>query len=59
MTKRWWEYQKALNPVNFLRGFGRLSLFRLNQGVANVNAMAIKITIIIPVTPSTPFTNHQ
>ena len=59
MTNEWWEYQKALNPVSFLIVFGRFSLFRRNQGWANVYAIAIRTTITTPVQTSVPFTNHQ
>ena len=59
MTKRWCEYQKALKPVNFLRGLGSLTRPCLNQGLASVKAIAINSTMIIPLIPSKLFTKCQ
>lgn len=54
MTKRWCEYQKALKPVSLSKGLGSLTRLLLNHRVANVKAITIRITIKIPVTPSSP-----
>ena len=59
MTKKWWEYQKELNPVNLQKGLGSLTLPRRNQDCAKVKAVAISTTMITPVHPSMPFMNHQ
>jgi len=54
MTNKWCEYQNALYPVSLSKGFGNLMRLLLNHLVASVNAMAMLITIKIPVTPSAP-----
>lgn len=59
MTNKWCEYQKALKPVSLSKGFGSLMRFLLNQRVAKMNAIAMNMTIRIPVIPSAPLTRSQ
>lgn len=55
MTKRWWEYQKALNPVRRWNGHGSFTKLLRNQWVASKNAMAMRTNMMIPVKPTGSF----
>lgn len=56
MMNRWWEYQKALKPVNLSNGFGSFTRLRRNHLVARVKAIIMHTSMITPVMPSTPLT---
>lgn len=49
---KWCEYQKVLYPVTLRTELGREGDWRRGHFVASENAMAINITITIPVATS-------
>ena len=49
---KWWEYQKALYPVTWRTDLGSDGDCRRGHFVASENAMAISITMTIPVATS-------
>lgn len=51
-TNKWWEYQNVLYPVTCWIDLGSVADLRRGHFVASKNAIAINVTIIMPVNVS-------